>query len=191
MQRLLIPLVLAGAPGCFGQILASTREELRIEAEQRISVVHQGLDALLTRTPRKRELQAACAVNCSTPEVQEGLHKATSTGMKAMDSLISQAHHEVDHWVVRMADPTRADLGREAIEQDLKEILAPISDGQPIAFVQHTSKGLSLIVFYGLHKGGMMGRRATSVTLRAYPHLVRDESKADLLSKVIAALARR
>ena len=108
-----------------------------------------------------------------------------------MDSLISQTHYEVDHWVVRMADPTRADLGREAIEQDLKEILAPTRDGPPTAFVQHTSKGLSLIVFYGLHNGGMMGRRVTSVTLRAYPHLVRDESKADLLSKVIATVARR
>jgi hypothetical protein len=93
MQRLFIAFILAGASGCFGQILAATHEELRIEAEQRIAVVHHGLDALLTPTPSERELHAACAVNCAsrTQEVQDGLRKITSARMEAMDGLISQA----------------------------------------------------------------------------------------------------
>ena len=167
MKRFLIALILVGSLS-FGQTADQVREQVRTETKKRITNLNKKFDELLAITPSEKELRAACAVNCASPQVQDGLRNAAAKRMAALDDVVSQIHNEVDAYIARTVDRKQLDLDRKSIEQGLKQILVQVYDESASAFVLDSASGRSLIVVYALRKGTLMGERATSVTLRAY-----------------------
>jgi hypothetical protein len=103
--------------------------------------------------------------------VQQGLSDEDAKRMAALDAVASQIHAEIDRYVTHIIGPKKAELDRAPLERSLMQILAPVTDNPPRAFVLDSSAGRSLIVVYTLHKGLRMGSDGTSVTLRAYKAL--------------------
>jgi hypothetical protein len=167
MKRFLLALILVSSLS-FGQTADQVREQVRTETEKRITNLNKKFDELLAITPSEKELRAACAVNCASPPVQDGLRNAAVKRMATLDAVVSQIHREVDAYIARTVDGKHLDLDRKSVEQGLKQILVQEYDEPAFAFVLNSARGRSLIVAYALHKGLMMGERATSVTLRAY-----------------------
>lgn len=168
MWRLPVTLIVLFLPLSYAQVTASKRESLADEAAKQVVDLNGSFKTLLASSPAEKSLRAACALDCSRPQVQEGLHDIEGKRTAAEDAVISKIHAQVDLYITRTVDPTHIDLDKTAVEEDLTRILAPASDGPPSAFVLNSQKSRSLIVAYTLEKGGRMGPGATSVSLRAY-----------------------
>lgn len=168
MRQLIAAAVLMTWSVCPARPADGTRERIAADAERRVRTLNSKFGPLFAPMPGEERLSAACAVNCTHPEVQQGLRSVQAARMTALDDIISQIDAEVDHYVARTVDVTHPDLDRAVVERGLKQILAPAADEPPAAFILDSAKGRSLIVVYALHKGGLMGEHATSVTLRAY-----------------------
>ena len=161
-------MILLCLPLSCAQVTASKRENIAVEAAKQVVDLNKSFETLLSSSPAEQSLMAACALDCSRPQVQVGLHDLVGKRTAAMDAVISKIHAQVDFYITSTVDPKHIDLDKTAVEEDLKRILAPASDGPPSAFVLNSQKSRSLIVAYTLYKGGMMGLGATSVSLRAY-----------------------
>jgi hypothetical protein len=168
MHRWFVALILGWLPLCFGQTAPQTRNQLKDETAKNIAALNQKYPEQLALTPHEKELQAACAVNCSDPQLQAGLSAASARIRTSMDEVASQMQREIDNYFVHTANPKHADLDRESIVRDLKQILGEVADGPPSAFVLDSSNGRALIVAYTLFKGVAMGPGSTSVVLRSY-----------------------
>ena len=168
MCRCLLVLVLGWLPlAGHAQSVPQTRNQLRDETAKNIAALNQKYPELLAQY--EKELQAACVVNCSDPQIQAGLSAANVRITKSMDQVASQMQREIDNYVVRTVNPKHAELDCEVVAQDLKQILGKVVDGEPSAFVLDSPNGRALIGAYTLFKGVAMGPGATSVVLRAYP----------------------
>jgi hypothetical protein len=69
MHRRLAVFILVWIPLGFGQTAPQTGNQLRDETAKNIAALNQKYPALLALTPHEKELQAACAVICSDPEI--------------------------------------------------------------------------------------------------------------------------
>jgi hypothetical protein len=142
------------------------RDQIKAETERDISALSRKFGDLLKPTPRENDLRAECAVNC--PPVLDELNRLNAKRAEAMDEVASQIHGAVDAYVLRTVGPNDADLDRQSMAQDLKQILGGAFDQAPSTFVLNFKGAHALIVVYAVHKGPFMGDRATSVSLRAY-----------------------
>jgi hypothetical protein len=168
MCRRFLVLVLGWLPLASGQSAPQTRNQLRDETAKNIAALNQRYPGLFALTPHEKELQAACAANCSDPEIQAGLSAANARITASMNEVASQMERAIDNYIVRTVNPKHADLDRQLVAQDLKQILGEVAVGAPSAFVLDSPHGRSLIVAYTLGKGFAMGPGATSVVLRSY-----------------------
>ena len=166
-MKQLLPVLALAASVCAGQTADQTHETLA-SAEDRVNALSRKVSQLLSPSPKEQELIAACKINCSTAQVQDGLRKISAERLVAMDAVVSQIHAEVDRYIIRTAHPKTPDLDHRGIESGLKQILSSAADMPPVALVSKSTGGYTLIVMYSLHKGDMMGPGATSVTLRSY-----------------------
>ncbi len=96
-------------------------------------------------------------------EVREQSERDT---VRALDSVASQIHGEIDAYVARALRPDHVDPG--AVGQSLKRILGKAADEPPSAFVIDVDRRPSLVLAYTLLKGTRMGEAGTSVRVRAY-----------------------
>jgi hypothetical protein len=168
MHRWFLVFILVWIPLSFGQATPQTRDQLRDETAKNIAALYQKYPGLFALTPHEKELQAACAVNCSAPQVQAELSAANARIVSSMDEVALQMERAIDNYIVRTVNPKHADLDRQLVAQDLKQILGEVAVGAPSAFVLDSPHGRSLIVAYTLGKGFAMGPGATSVVLRSY-----------------------
>ncbi len=168
MARWLLALILCGLPLSFGQTTNPTRDQLRADAIRSITSLNSKLEELRTVTPREKQLQAACAVNCSDPKLLEEMDDLAAQRFAAVDAILSQMDDCIDGYIVGSVNPKHADLDRELVVQDLKQILGKVAVDPPSAYVLNSAKSRSLIVFYTLGGWPAAGAHATSVTLRSY-----------------------
>ncbi|HCC57578.1 MAG TPA: hypothetical protein DEQ47_09990 [Solibacterales bacterium] len=102
----------------------------------------------------------------ASPELHEASEREVARRFSTMDYLTSQVHGQVDEYITAAVDPAHVDP--KAVERGLQQIIGPMCDTPPSAFILDTPTGRSLIVVYALQKGVLMGPQGTSATVRAY-----------------------
>jgi hypothetical protein len=155
------------SPG-YGQLAPLSRDQLREEAAKNVAALNQQLPELLALTPHEKELQAACRVNCSDPQVQSGLDAMSARIFATLADVAAKTQREIDNYIIHAVNPKHPQLDHESIVKDLVKILGDRADGTPSAFVLDRTDGRTLVVAYEFGVGVTMGPGSGFFTLRAY-----------------------
>ena len=123
MHRWLVVLVLGLLSPGFGQVTPLSRDQLREQAAKNVAALNQQLAQLLALTPHEKELQAACAKNCSDPEVQAGLTAMSARIFATLADVAAKTQREIDNYIIHAVNPRHPQLDRESIVNDLVKFL--------------------------------------------------------------------
>ena len=105
MRRWLVVLVLGLLSPGFGQVEPLSRDQLREQATKNVAALHQQLPELLALTPHEKELQAACRVNCSDPQVQSGLDAMSARIFATLADVAAKTQREIDNRGIYLTPP--------------------------------------------------------------------------------------
>jgi len=149
MHRLVVCLCLLGLTVAFAQ--ENPAEKLKLQTQQHILALNRQFEELRQATPEEKELQAACAKNCTEVSVQ--LDALSARRLAAMEEVAAKIEQQVDSYVVGAVSPKLTQNDCNRLVSDLTQILGDIAVGPPNAFCVDRTKSRALVLVYAISGG--------------------------------------
>jgi len=149
MRQLLLCVYLLSLAAAFGQ--DNPAEKLKLQTQRHILVLNRQFEELRQATPEEKELQAACAKNCT--QVSAQLDALSARKLAAMEEVAAKIDQQVDSYVVGAVSPKLTQNDCNRLASDLTQILGDIAVGPPNAFCVDRTKSRALVLVYAISGG--------------------------------------